>query len=116
MRKLYASVSQSFSFGNLAKSLKRNSQKLRTIIAVMAMMVVSAPFYGQTWNLVTDASDLAVGDSVIIVSGDYALSTTQNANNRAAVGITNNGDNVEFDDEVGVQGLKLVAGTVDNTF
>lgn len=47
MRELYASVSQSFSFGNLAKILKRNSQKLRTVVAVMAMMVVSCGLWAQ---------------------------------------------------------------------
>ena len=116
MRELYAGVSQRFGFGKLAKSLKRNSQKLRTVVAAMAMIFITAPFYGQSWNLVTDASDLSVGDSVIIVSGNYALSTTQNANNRVAVEITINGDDVDFDDETGVQGIKLVEGNVDGTF
>lgn len=116
MRELYAGVSQRFSFGKLAKILKRNSQKLRAVVAAMAMIFITAPFYGQSWNLVTDASDLSVGDSVIIVSGNYALSTTQNTNNRVAVEITINGDDVDFDDETGVQGIKLVEGNVDGTF
>ena len=40
-----------------------------------------------TATLVTDASTLAVGDKVVILNseGTYALSTTQNANNRKAV-------------------------------
>ena len=116
MRELYAGVSQRFGFGKLAKSFKRHSQKLRAVVAAMAMIFIAAPFYGQTWNLVTAAADLAVGDSIIIVSGEYALGTTQNSNNRAAVAITNNGDDVEFDDEAGVQGIKLVEGTENNTF
>ncbi|MBR6066339.1 MAG: chitobiase/beta-hexosaminidase C-terminal domain-containing protein [Bacteroidales bacterium] len=116
MRELYAGVSQRFGFGKLAKSFKWHSQKLRAVVAAMAMIFITAPFYGQSWNLVTDASDLSVGDSVIIVSGNYALSTTQNANNRVAVEITINGDDVDFDDETGVQGIKLVEGNVDGTF
>lgn len=116
MRELYLNVSQHFRAGKLAESLKRHSQKLRAVVVAMAMIFIAAPFYGQSWNLVTAASDLAVGDSVIIVSGNYALGTTQNSNNRAAVAITNNGNDVEFNDEAGVQGIKLVEGTEDNTF
>ncbi|MBQ1654462.1 MAG: hypothetical protein II060_11805, partial [Bacteroidales bacterium] len=116
MRELYFNVSRHFCAGKLAESLKRHSQKLRAVVVAMAMIFIAAPFYGQSWNLVTAADDLAVGDSVIIVSGEYALGTTQNNNNRAAVSITNNGDDVEFDAEAGVQGIKLVEGTVDNTF
>ena len=109
-------VSQHFRAGKLAEGLRRHSQKLRAVVVAMAMIFITAPFYGQSWNLVTDASDLSVGDSVIIVSGNYALSTTQNANNRVAVEITINGDDVDFDDETGVQGIKLVEGNVDGSF
>ncbi len=116
MRELYLNVSQHFLAGKLAEGLRRHSQKLRAVVVAMAMIFIAAPFYGQSWNLVTDASDLSVGDSVIIVSGNYALSTTQNANNRVAVEITINGDDVDFDDETGVQGIKLVEGNVDGTF
>lgn len=116
MRELYLNVSQHFRAGKLAEGLRRHSQKLRAVVVAMAMVFIAAPFYGQSWNLVTDASDLSVGDSVIIVSGNYALSTTQNANNRVAVEITINGDDVDFDDETGVQGIKLVEGNVDGTF
>ena len=116
MRELYLNVSQHFRAGKLAEGLRRHSQNLRAVVAAMAMIFIAAPFYGQTWNLVTAAADLAVGDSIIIVSGEYALGKTQNSNNRAAVAITNNGDDVEFDDEAGVQGIKLVEGTENNTF
>ena len=116
MRELYLNVSQHLRVGKLAEGLRRHSQKLRAVVVAMAMIFIAAPFYGQSWNLVTDASDLSVGDSVIIVSGNYALSTTQNANNRVAVEITINGDDVDFDDETGVQGIKLVEGNVDGTF
>ena len=37
MRELYAGVSQRFGFGNLAKSFKRHSQKLRAVVAAMAI-------------------------------------------------------------------------------
>ncbi len=96
--------------------LHKFSKKMKSMVAVMAMMVIAIPFYGQSWNLVTSASDLAVGDSVIIVSGNYALGTTQGNNNRAGVSITNNGDDVEFEEGTAVQGITLVEGTVANSF
>ena len=42
------------------------------------------------YELVTDASTLSEGDEVILldVAGEYAMSTTQNTNNRGSVGIT----------------------------
>ena len=47
-----------------------------------------------TATLVTDASELAVGDQIIIVAKteNYALSTTQNGNNRAQATVTKNDD------------------------
>ena len=55
-------------------------------------------------TLVEDAADLAVGDKVVIVAteSDYALSTTQNTNNRGAVEIARDGDNVTLNDAVQV--------------
>ena len=40
------------------------------------------------YTLVTDASSLADGDAILIVSGDKALGTTQNTNNRASADVT----------------------------
>lgn len=71
-----------------------------------------------SWQLVTDASTLVEGDQVIIAAKDYdyALSTTQNNNNRGQADVTKNTDNntVTFGD--GVQTLTLKKGYVDNTF
>ena len=72
MRELYASVSQSFSFGKLAKSFKRNSQKLRTVVAVMAMMVVSCGLWAQTtytYSKVTAEPTDWSGDYIIVAGG-----------------------------------------------
>ena len=70
-----------------------------------------------TATLVEDAADLAVGDKVVIVAADsdYALSTTQNNNNRGAVEITKdeNGDVVLND---GVQVLTIENGAADGQF
>lgn len=70
-----------------------------------------------TWSLVTDASTLAEGDVVVIVAANeaYAMSTTQNSNNRGQQAITKKNDNtVTIDDKV--QQLTLGAGTKTGTF
>lgn len=66
--------------------------------------------------LVEDVANLKVGDEVVIVASDYdfALSTTQNNNNRGQVAITKNGDNVTW--EEGVQILTLEEGTTSGSF
>lgn len=69
------------------------------------------------WTLVTDASSLKIGDQIIIVASgnfNYALSTTQNGNNRAQASVTKNGNTVTFG--VDVQIITLEAGLVDDTF
>ena len=68
-----------------------------------------------TATLVEDAADLAAGDQIVIVAAgsDYALSTTQNSNNRGQIAITKVDNNVELNDNVQV--LTLENGTVDGT-
>ena len=71
------------------------------------------------WFLVTDASKLTVGTKIIIVSYEaldgsyYALSNTQNSNNRNGVVIDIN--NIVTDNN-GVQIITLENGSVNNTF
>ena len=69
------------------------------------------------WNLVKDVNDLAVGDQVIIAAAKYnfALSTTQNNNNRAQTAITKSGDTL-VDPSSTVQILTLTQGIPANTF
>lgn len=68
------------------------------------------------WSLLKDVSNLAVGKEVVIVASgfDYALSTTQNTNNRAQAAVVKNENSITF--ESGVQILTLKAGTVDGTY
>ena len=47
MRELYLNVSQHFRAGKLAEGLRRHSQKLRAVVAVMAMMVMSCELWAQ---------------------------------------------------------------------
>ena len=71
----------------------------------------------ETWSLVTDASTLAEGDVIVIVAADaaFAMSTTQNSNNRGQAAIIKNTDNtVTITNEV--QQLTLGAGKTTGTF
>lgn len=67
-------------------------------------------------TLVEAAANLAVGDQVVIVATeyDYALSTTQNNNNRGQVAITKSGNDVELNDNVQI--LTLENGAADGQF
>ena len=68
------------------------------------------------WTLVKDVSTLDVGDKVVIVAtvSDYALSTTQNNNNRGQAAVVKNGETITFGNEVQV--LTLEEGTVADTW
>lgn len=70
----------------------------------------------KAWTLVTSASSLEVGDKIIIVAkaSNYAMSTTQNTNNRAQVAVTKSGNTVTF--TTAVQEITLEAGTKSGTF
>lgn len=70
----------------------------------------------ETWRLITDVSDLAAGDQVIIAANtdNFALSTTQNGNNRGEASITKTDDVVELGADVQI--LTLVDGKLENTF
>ena len=71
---------------------------------------------GCTWQLVTDASTLVVGDRVVIAAKDYnyAISTTQNNNNRGQAAITKDGNNITFSNDVQI--LTLQNGNTTGTF
>ena len=70
-----------------------------------------------TWQLVTDASTLKAGDEIVIAAKDYnyAISTTQNTNNRAQASITKNNNTITFENDVQI--ITLYEGIeVANTF
>ena len=75
----------------------------------------SASGAGET-TLVTDASTLAIGDQIVIVASDYnyALSTTQNPNNRGQAAVTKDGNNITYGADVQI--ITLEEGSVDGTF
>ena len=68
-----------------------------------------------TWELVTGASELAVGDFIVIAAknSNYALSTTQNTNNRGQATITRDENKIELSSNVQI--LEVKAGTTSGT-
>lgn len=71
---------------------------------------------GEVWTLVTSDSELQANDQIIIAAAEYdfAISTTQNTNNRGQAAIVKDGNNVTFSADVQI--LTLEAGKVENTF
>lgn len=73
---------------------------------------------GNTWELVTDASTLAVGDQVIVAAATYDVamgSTISSNDNRPAVEVTKLG-NYYLTPNADVQTLVLGKGSVEGTF
>lgn len=93
----------------------KKSTFLRSLLAVL-FVAVGAIGYAQTWELVTDASALAVNDQVVIVAKkhNFALSTTQNGNNRGPEAITKENNCVIINDKVQILTIEL--GKKDGTF
>lgn len=71
----------------------------------------------EVYNLVTAASQLNVGDKIVIVSAnaDEAISTTQKTNNRASVAVTRVGDKV-YNPAESVEIIELADGLTAGTF
>lgn len=69
-----------------------------------------------TYNLLTDIAELNAGDKIIIAAADsdFALSTTQNNNNRGQAAITKSGNTVSFNNDVQI--LTVEPGTTAGTF
>ena len=69
----------------------------------------------EEWQVVTDESNLKVGDQVVIATAEsdvsYAISTTQNNNNRAATSITKDNSKGTITLSNNVQVFTLAAGT-----
>ena len=68
------------------------------------------------WNLVSNVAELSAGDEVVIVAADYdfALSATQNTNNRAQAEVQKEGNAIKFSNDVQV--ITLEDGNVEGTF
>ena len=92
---------------------------LMTIL--MSLVVVAIPASAAedgTWELVTDVSTLKDGDKVVIAAmkSDFAISKTQNSNNRAQAAITKTGNTITFTSSSNVQEFTLKNGKTAGTF
>ena len=74
------------------------------------------PLAGTTATRVDDVNELKVGDKIVVAATNYnyALSTTQNDNNRAVATITKSKDKISLTDEVQI--ITLTEGKKSNTF
>ena len=73
----------------LTKKLVSMLLVLCMVLAMLPTVALNASAADGTWDLVTDASTLKTGDQIVIVANDYnyALSTTQNNNNRGQASV-----------------------------
>ena len=83
--------------------------------ATCTIKVNALPTVEGTWTLVTNAANLKAGDRIVIAAAEYdfALSTTQNTNNRGQAAVTKDGNIIKFTEFTQI--ITLEAGTVDNT-
>ena len=86
------------------------------LLSILAVMLAVFSVQAQVWTKVTDASTLQAGDKVVIVAKDYnyAMSKTQNNNNRGHQAVTKSGNEVSWTS--GVQEFELKTGTKSNSF
>jgi len=92
-------------------------KRILSLLAVLWILPNVSVLRGEsTWNLVTNATTLTVGDQIIIASSakDYALSTTQNTNNRGQAAIVKSGNQCTLSADVQI--ITLKSGTIPNTF
>ena len=70
----------------------------------------------KAWQLCTETTEFNVGDQIAIVSqsSEYALSNTQNTNNRSATMVNKNGEQMYVDETIQV--ITLEQGMVENTY
>ncbi len=89
-----------------------------TFYAVVAVLDPTVVGGTKIWTLVTDNSQIAVGDEVIIAAKDYdyAMSTEQKSNNRGQTAVTKNGTVLTFEDSVGVQVFTLASGNISGSY
>ena len=89
-------------------------------IKIAENAITPEPDVEPAWNLVTNVSDLQIGDKIIIAASGFnnALSTTQNSNNRGKTTITKSGDKntLTVEPSSSVQIITLETGNKSNTF
>ena len=90
--------------------------KIKTV-KVDYTTAIEAPSGNAAWTLVTDVATLSVDDQVIIAAKDYnyAISTTQNNNNRGQAAIVKNGSILDTPGST-VEIFTLKSGTASGTW
>lgn len=92
------------------KSARKYQISVREVIDVS-----NGSFY-----LVNDVSNISIGDNIVIAGtkskGSYAIGTTQNSNNRAAVEVSIVNDKIDLAPNGDVQIIKIEAGYQEGTF
>lgn len=101
---------------------KRLLAMLLTVVMVLSMLpaialTASAASSGDTFEKITSLSDLSVGDEVIFVNsaGTYAMSTTQNSNNRGQTAVSASSGTYTYSGS-SVQALTVEAGSTTGTY
>lgn len=94
--------------------------KIKTVNFAYDYVSIAEPTAKTGWYRVEDASWLKAGDRVLIAANgsDFAMSTTQNTNNRGKAAVTKSTDGVYSTLTAGddVQMFILEEGTVENSF
>lgn len=87
-----------------------------TFYAVISSFDSDAEVTDNSWVLVTNASQISIGSEVIIAANgyDYAVSTTQNSNNRGQAAITKTGNALTYESSVAV--FTLESGNISGSY
>ena len=103
--------------GTYVVTVKAQADGFKSAIGSSDSVVVPSASGQKAWTLVTDASTLNAGDQIVIVAknNNYAMSTTQNSNNRGHAAVTKSGSTIS-EPSSSVQILTLETGESDGTF
>ncbi len=105
---------------NIPAATEFKPGKIKTVNFAYDYVSIAEPTSKTGWYRVEDASWLKAGDRVLIAANgsDFAMSTTQNTNNRVHVAVTKSTDGVYSTLTAGddVQVFILEEGTVANSF
>lgn len=104
--------------GSYSYTIAYDSIAAGAILKISATLTDKPAEVVKQWTLVTDMSQLSVGSQVVIVAKDsnYAISTTQQSNNRKATTITKSSDKNTITIDDSVQQFTLEKGYTDSTF
>lgn len=99
------------------KAVGDNTSYSDSAPASATFTIPEPPADPNAYTLVTNVSDLEIGSNIVIASADnnYAMSTTQNSNNRGITSITKSGNTITTPSDA-VQIFTLEKGASDGTY